>query len=178
MLKRFLIVITTGILLGAYSYCLFAAAPQSSGDNFAIEQFAINEGTSWMFGNTFDMRVSSIGEPVINISLSSDPDPPFYALFQGFLYAVYFAPDIISYQYDIDEVFAEEYMGGPVITEATWQIDPDPFFYWTLKGGAMDVLGYSVAFDELPDELFRHRCRLPAAKAPVSVPPSSLPHAA
>lgn len=147
--------ITFVVLIGIIFLLLpsvYAEAPQSEGANYGIEHFVINEGTSWMFGTTYDIQRSHIGAGVISVVLSTNPDPPFYGLFQGFLYVALFEAPLPDYQYDISEVWAEEYPGGKTILEGIWQNDPDPLFSWTIKVPGLEVLGYSVAFNEYPDE--------------------------
>ena len=151
IMKKSLVIVI--IIVCSLSSIAYAEAPQSEGANFGIEHFIFNEGTSWMFGTTWDIQRSNIGTGVINIVLSTNPDPPFYGLFQGFLYVSLFEPPLPDYQYDIGEVWAEEYPGGKTILESIWQNDPDPLFSWTIKVPGLEVLGYSVAFNEYPDEL-------------------------
>jgi len=136
-------------MIASFSY---ASTPMSQGDNFAIEQYVINEGTGWMFGSITDVKRSNVGEGIVSIVMSSNPDPPFYALFQGFLYLKLFEPLPGDYQYDISEILAEEFVAGESIFETEWQNDTDPYFYWSLKVEGLEVLGYSVAFNEYPDE--------------------------
>ncbi len=150
IIKTIILLLT--VVLYCFSPSSFAEAPQSQGSNYGIEHYVINEGTSWMFGTTYDVQRSNIGTGVINLVLSTNPDPPFYGLFQGFLYVTLFEPPLPDYQYDIGEVWAEEYPGGKVILESIWQNDPDPLFAWTIKVPGLEVLGYSVAFNEYPDE--------------------------
>lgn len=127
-------------------------SPVSQAGNTAIEKYTINEGSPTMFGVSFGVDRSNIGEAVIGLVIGSNPDSPVYALFQGFSYVQLYVPPHPDYQYDIDEIFAEEYNGGDIISETTWQNDPDPYFHWTLKVEGLEVLGYSVAFNEYPDE--------------------------
>jgi len=150
---RSIFIVVIGVLwLGSIVPHLYASTPVSAGDNYAIEHYHINQGTAWMFGVDNDMRQSNIGEGVIGIVLASNPEKPLYALFQGYLFVRLLEPVLPDYQYDISEIFAEEYEGGTSLFEEIWHNDPDPFFYWSIKVPGLDVLGYSVAFNELPDE--------------------------
>jgi len=42
--------------------------------------------------------------------------------------------------------------GGSVIEESNWQSDNDPYFYWRASSLDIEILGYSYAIDELPDD--------------------------
>lgn len=129
-----------------------AEVPKSSGGSLAIEQYMLNQGTGWMFGTTTDVRIASIGEGIVGIGTASNPEPPVYVLYQGYLHVRLYDPPLIDYQYDIREIFALEFSpDGETIVEKTWQSDPDPFFTWTLKAD-VPVSGYSLAFDDFPDE--------------------------
>ena len=154
MVKRYLVLyiaIFTIFGICVYEYA-HAAAPSSQSENFAIEQYVFNEGTAWAFGTTFDIPRSNIGESVIGIVIGSNLNAPVYSAFQGFLYVTLYIPPLPDYQYDIAEIYSEDYFGGNIIEAETWQTDSDPYFYWTLKVVGLEVLGYSVAFDEYPDE--------------------------
>ena len=98
------------VLVVVFSTFLYAESPSSSGREFSIEQYTFNEGTDWMFGSACNINVSSIGDSVINIILSSNVDPPYYALFQGFLYTTRFETPTYDYQYDVDTG-----MRGPLV---------------------------------------------------------------
>jgi hypothetical protein len=133
--------------------CLSAAAPASEGSaGSAIEQYTINEGTPVMFGTSVNIMRANVGEGIVGLVVASNPNPPFYGLFQGFTYVNLYMPPLPDYQYDIDEINAEKHEGGQIVPEMIWQTDPDPFFYWTLKVTGLEVLGYSIAFNEYPDE--------------------------
>ncbi len=41
---------------------------------------------------------------------------------------------------------------GVEISEAIWQLDNDPYFWWEPPAGGVEVVGYSYGIDELPDE--------------------------
>ncbi len=145
-------------IVGALAVCgicvvsLYAAAPVSQNDSFAIEQYTFNEGTSWFFGSRWNVKRSSIGENVIGLTTHSTTESPFYTVFQGFMYVSLYIPPLPDYQYDIDEIQSSVSSGGDIIEEAVWQNDPDPYFYWTLRGVGLEVLGYSLSFNEYPDE--------------------------
>jgi len=153
--KRIRYYIGIVIIVWSVGFCArgaSGAAPSSQAGNTAIEQYTINEGSPTMFGVNFGIDRANIGEGIIGVVIGSNPDSPVYALFQGFSFIQLYVPPLPDYQYDIDEVFSEEFSGGVSVPEAAWQTDSDPFFYWTLKTVGLPVLGYSVAFNEYPDE--------------------------
>ncbi len=148
-MKKIIFTITV-FFLSAYG--VYPYAPYSKSDTNAVEFYTMNEGTDWMFGSNTDVKRSSIGEAVIGITLPSNGESPLYALFQGFCFVRVFIPPSPDYQYDIREIFGYEYEDGIGIETAVWQNDPDPYFTWTLKVEGLEVLGYSVSFDEVPDQ--------------------------
>jgi len=139
------------ILLVGAGY-ISAAVPVSKNATHAIEQYTINEGTPIMFGTISSIRRANIGEGVIGVVIGTNIVSPYFHFYQGFSFVDLFVPPVPDYQYDINDIFSEEYEGGAAVPEAVWQTDADPFFYWTLKVVGLEVLGYSVAFDEYPDE--------------------------
>jgi len=42
--------------------------------------------------------------------------------------------------------------GGEEIEESSWQTDNDPYFQWDAPSEGIEVLGYSVSVDEVPDD--------------------------
>jgi len=152
MKKGSIFLLFLGVTMIFMTGMLWAEGPSSQGGNFAIEHFVINEGTTELFGATYIVMRSNVGDAVIGVVVSPNPDDPVYAVAQGFSYFRLFIPPHPDYEYDIDEIFAEEYSGGNAIFETIWQNDPDPFFHWAIKEPDLEVLGYSLSFDQLPDE--------------------------
>lgn len=149
--KKRLILFIAIVLLTSVP-CSADNTPHLEGSSRSIEHYTFNEGTEWMFGTTNDVSRASIGDAVIGIVFSSNPAPPQYGFFQGFLFVELFIPPLPDWQYDIDFVLAEEYEGGAPINQSAWQNDSDPFFYWQMKAPDIEILGYSVSFNEYPDE--------------------------
>ncbi|MBU1862452.1 MAG: Ig-like domain repeat protein [Candidatus Omnitrophica bacterium] len=132
---------------------LHAGSPYIEGDQASIENYVFNEGTSWMFGTTMDVRRASIGENIVGVVVTSSASLTKNYIFQGFLSLRLHVPPVPpDYEYDIDFINAEEYQGGLPIGAGIWFYDSDPYFYWSIKSPGPDVVGYSIAFDELPDE--------------------------
>lgn len=58
----------------------------------------------------------------------------------------------LEYPFDIEEIYANDSVGGSSLEESTWQQDNDPHFYWTVYGTEEGIAGYSFALDETPDQ--------------------------
>lgn len=131
----------------------YASAPATEGDSFAVEHFTLNEGAGWMFGSSDAISRSNIGEGVVGLVFSTNPTRPDYGIFQGFLYVQLYEPPLPDYQYDIREIIALTMPNGDSIPEQFWSSDRTPFFKWELKAPTLEVEGYSISFDEYPDDV-------------------------
>ncbi len=149
LMKKLILLFACFIIMANTAY---AETPAAKAGDTAMENYTMNEGTAWMFGLNTNVKRANIAAPVIDIVRGENPLPPLFSLFQGFSYVDVFVPRGPDYQYDISEIIATEYEEGLEIDPDVWQTDQDPYFTWTLRVVGLDVMGYSVAFNEVPDQ--------------------------
>ncbi len=146
-------------VIGILAVCVrFAVTPEvnaetSRSERFTLESGGVFGGGSSVQGGSMQFTVSVVGETMTAPPPTLPASSAAFEVLGGFVASVAADGVIPVRQYDIEWLRAKTSVTGATIVEKTWQVDNDPFFYWSTPGGGLDVVGYSFALDAIPDQL-------------------------
>lgn len=131
------------LALSIYGYCLEADSNQ-----FKMSIIALINGAGAISSTNNEAIFTVIGENIVSLEESLSTNT---RLLAGQVY-LFSLKRLVEKMKVISDLKAKTDIFGGLITEAIWQKDNDPYFYWKVEIEPSDLLtGYSVSLDTSPD---------------------------
>lgn len=139
----FLFTVFLFLSLSVYGYCLEAESNQ-----FNLSIITLINGAGAISSTNNEAVFTVVGENIVSLEESLSVNTRLLAG-QVYLFSLKRLVEKIKV---ISDLKAKTDIFGDLITEATWQKDNDPYFYWKVEIEPQELLsGYSVSLDTTPD---------------------------